>query len=61
MPECQNCGAPGGYPYCSEGCRIAANPEDYPDYDDTPTVCAADFGPLTDVTDPWATDARNRL
>lgn len=23
--ECQNCGAPGGYPYCNDGCRHAAN------------------------------------
>lgn len=26
--ECLNCGAPGGHPYCSEGCRIADNPDD---------------------------------
>lgn len=25
---CLNCDAPGGYPYCSEGCRIADNPDD---------------------------------
>lgn len=31
--ECLNCEAPGGYPYCSEGCRIADNPDDYPDYE----------------------------
>ncbi len=35
MPrECQLCGAPGGYPYCSEDCRIADNPDDYPGYDE---------------------------
>lgn len=29
MPDngCLNCAAPGGYPYCSEGCRIADNPD----------------------------------
>lgn len=32
MNECQNCGAPGGYPYCSAACEIADNPDDYPDY-----------------------------
>jgi hypothetical protein len=26
--ECLNCAAPGGYPYCSNACRIADNPED---------------------------------
>lgn len=26
--ECLLCGAPGGYPYCSEDCREADNPED---------------------------------
>lgn len=31
MDECINCGAPGGYPYCSEGCRAADNPDDYDD------------------------------
>jgi hypothetical protein len=34
--ECQNCSAPGGAPYCNEACRIADNPDDYPDYDDDP-------------------------
>ena len=30
MPDttCLNCDAPGGYPYCSDGCRIADNPDD---------------------------------
>jgi hypothetical protein len=23
MTECKNCGAPGGYPYCSRGCEEA--------------------------------------
>ena len=32
--ECLLCGAPGGYPYCNEACRIADNPDDYPDYED---------------------------
>ena len=53
--ECLNCGAPGGYPYCNDACREADNPDDV----DTATITAADFGPLTDITDPWATDARN--
>lgn len=59
MPEneCQLCGAPGGYPYCNADCEAADNPEG----DDTPTISAADFGPLTDITDPWASDARNYL
>lgn len=52
--ECILCGAPGGYPYCNAACEAADNPEE-----DAPTICAADFGPLTDITDPWATDARN--
>lgn len=52
--ECQLCGAPGGYPYCNANCEAADNPED-----DAPTITAADFGPLTDTTDPWAIDARN--
>ena len=51
--ECKNCGAPGGAPFCSPGCREAGTaPED-------PVITAADFGPLTDITDPWASDARN--
>jgi hypothetical protein len=32
MDECVNCGAPGGYPYCSEGCRIAGTPD--PEWED---------------------------
>lgn len=52
--ECILCGAPGGYPYCNAACEAA-------DSDDSvPTISAADFGPLTDITDPWASDARNR-
>lgn len=54
--ECILCGAPGGYPYCNEACREA---DQDPDEDDVPTISAADFGPLTDITDPWASDARN--
>lgn len=54
--ECLLCGAPGGYRYCNEACREADNPEDE---DDAPTISAADFSPLTDITDPWASDARN--
>lgn len=23
MSECELCGAPGGYPYCNEECRVA--------------------------------------
>lgn len=38
---------------CNEACREADNPGD-----DTPTISAADFGPLADITDPWATDVR---
>lgn len=56
--ECQLCGAPGGYPYCNDDCREADNPEGEAA---APTFSAADFGPLTDITDPWATDARNYL
>lgn len=52
--ECRLCGAPGGYPYCNEACREADQDED-----EAPTISAADFGPLTDITDPWASDARN--
>ena len=59
MPEneCQLCGAPGGYPYCNEACREADNPDD----EDAPAITAADPVPLTDLTDPWASDARNHL
>lgn len=53
--ECINCGAPDGYEYCSDACREADNPDE----DDALTITAADFGPLTDITDPWASDARN--
>jgi hypothetical protein len=28
MNECLNCGAPGGYPYCSPGCEAADNPDE---------------------------------
>jgi Na+-translocating ferredoxin:NAD+ oxidoreductase RNF subunit RnfB len=56
--ECILCGAPGGYPYCNEACREADNPEEC---DAARTISAADFGPLTDITDPWASDARNHL
>jgi hypothetical protein len=54
--ECQNCGAPGGYEYCSRECREVAQ---LPEVGGAPTISAADFGPLTDITDPWASDARN--
>ena len=54
MPECLLCGAPGGYPYCNDDCREADNPEE-----DAPAIGSADVGPLTDITDPWASDARN--
>lgn len=54
--ECLLCGAPGGYPYCNEACREADNPEEE---DDASTFSAADFGPLTDIADPWAPDVRN--
>jgi hypothetical protein len=26
---------------------------------DAPAFSAADFGPLTDIADPWASDVRN--
>lgn len=58
MNECQNCGAPGGYPYCNRECREAA---ELPEVEDAPPISAADFGPLTDITDPWTSDARNYL
>jgi len=57
MNECILCGAPGGYPYCNAACEAADNPDD----EDAPTINASDFGPLTDITDPWASDARNYL
>lgn len=57
MNECILCGAPGGYPYCNEDCREADQDPDAA----APTISAADFGPLTDITDPWASDARNYL
>ncbi|MGW0577737.1 hypothetical protein ACWD25_17585 [Streptomyces sp. NPDC002920] len=53
--ECILCGAPGGYPYCNEDCREADNPDE----DGTQTISAANFGPLADIADPWASDARN--
>lgn len=53
--ECQNCGAPGGHPYCSDDCRDAATAPE------ATTSSASDFGPLADITDPWASDARNYL
>lgn len=55
--ECQLCGAPGGYPYCNDACREADSDEE----DEPSTITPTDFGPLTDITDPWATDARNHL
>lgn len=55
MSKCQNCGAPNGHPYCNEACREAATAPE------AATISAADFGPLGDITDPWASDARNYL
>jgi hypothetical protein len=55
VSKCQNCGAPNGHPYCNEDCQEAATAPE------TATISAADFGPLADITDPWATDARNYL
>lgn len=58
MNECQNCGAPGGYPYCNEDCRTVST---------APAVAIATPASSTTrvnnppITDPWASDARNYL
>lgn len=53
MSKCQNCGAPGGYPYCNDDCREAGTAPEVP----APTPVTHTLNP--EDTDPWASDARN--
>jgi hypothetical protein len=58
MSECQNCGAPGSSPYCSDDCREAATAPEV--VTELPASSALEVG-NPPITDPWASDARNYL
>ena len=53
MSKCQNCGAPGGYPYCNEDCREAATAPE------VPVSTSRGHALASENIDPWASDARN--